>query len=78
MTQQDTQRILNKIFSGSENNKTYYDKIVRLHHDFMKEYGWIHPDVFYSLPLEFVNNMAELINYDRKQEAKQYKKIKKR
>ena len=71
---QGTQRILSKVFSSSESKKTTYDKITRLHHDFMKEYGWIHPDQFYSLPMDFIQSMLEHINYDRKQENKAMKK----
>jgi hypothetical protein len=70
----DTQRILNRVFSSSDSKKTLYDKFVRAHHDMMKEYGWIHPDVFYSLPLEFINNMIDEINHDRKEENKRLKK----
>jgi len=40
----------------------------------MKEYGWIHPDQFYSLPMDFIQSMLEHINYDRKQENKAMKK----
>ena len=73
---QNARGLLDRIFSKKQNNKTIYDKYIRIHHEFMKEYGWIHPDVFYNLPLDFINNMSEHINHDRKEENKQIKKAK--
>lgn len=69
------QRILN---NGSKKKKSNVDNLIRLHHDFMKEYGWIHPDEFYSLPMDFINNMRDEINEDRKEENKQMKKLNKK
>lgn len=75
---QRTTGILNRILSGeSKKPKDAFTILTRLHHDFMKEYGWISPDEFYELPMDFINNMVQHINHDRKEENKQMKKANK-
>jgi len=67
--------IMGRVLGGNNNSpKDVADQFIQIHHIFMKEYGWIHPDVFYSLPIDFINNMVKEINNSRKEENKKNKK----
>ncbi len=54
------------------------DDLPRLHHEMMKEYGWIPIELFKKIPLGTFWNLLTLISEDRRREQKEYKKMKKK
>jgi len=74
-----TSSILNRVFSDNKKKSSdLFSTITRIHHDMMKEYGWIPLDEFYSLPMDFINQHVEHINDDRTEQNKSNKKGSKR
>ena len=69
--------LMNKIFNkNKKESDDLFSIMSRIHHDMMKEYGWIPLDEFYMLPMDFINAHIKHINDDRKRENSQNKKSK--
>ena len=54
------------------------DDLPRLHHEMMKEYGWIPLEELRSLPLPTLWGLWNCIQLDREREQKEYEKANKK
>jgi hypothetical protein len=55
-----------------------FEKLVEMHHIFMKEYGWISLEEFRNLPMDTINNLAKQIQKENREEEKALSRIKRR
>jgi|WetSurMetagenome_2_1015567.scaffolds.fasta_scaffold1576048_2 hypothetical protein len=71
---------LNKALAGAGKGLDMQnpDSYIRIHHELMKEYGWIPIDEFRLLPIPVLMLMIENVSKDREQQRKEYEKAKRK
>ena len=52
------------------------EKLIFIHHLFLKEYGWIPLEEFKKLPLPLRDNLLQIILYEKEKEREEYEKSK--
>jgi hypothetical protein len=62
--------------SGKRTFKDVDEFIVRMHHEFCKNYGWISVDEFINMPVGCFLNLVEELEYDAEREKKEMEKLK--
>ncbi len=65
-----------EIIGQAKERKAKRELLPRIHHTFMKEYGWISLDEFKKLPLPLVWSLISQINEERKTQMREAEKQK--
>lgn len=66
---------MRKLLKLEEILKSKRSELIRIHHTLMKEYGWIPFEEFKKLPIPTVMNLLDEIQFEWREQAKQYRRL---